>query len=357
VCCAVGVFALLLWLVFRRPPSSRLQTALEEIGTRLEQIDSKVQRPPAAPGLGPAIVETLDLGEVLQRTLAATPALGVGVVDGARVSIRKPDGSVVTAVEGILREDSEPVLGGPPDGSPYVFGRVSWETPSGGIRSGLAVPLGGGSLAVFSRTPDAFDSTSAALLAEIARNAEPAVRNALEHLEVIEAAATDGRTGFGSASAFEQSLPQAIDLARRHDRELCLVQIDMDNFGSINKQYSNARGNSVLEEFGRRVLATIRGGDAVFRQSGGADEFFLVLPETGLDAAKMSYRRLALEVAAIPFDEVGSVTMSSGLVQLRPDETQATFLARADELVKLAKERGKNRLCSEDGDEWVPPLG
>jgi len=71
----------------------------------------------------------------------------------------------------------------------------------------------------------------------------------------------------------------------------------------------------------------------------------------------MSYRRLALEVAAIPFDEVGSVTMSSGLVQLRPDETQATFLARADELVKLAKERGKNRLCSEDGDEWVPPLG
>jgi diguanylate cyclase (GGDEF)-like protein len=245
------------------------------------------------------------------------------VVDGARVSIRKPDGSVVTAVEGVVRDDSESVLGGPPDGSPYV------SAASAGKRLPAASAAGSRCHWAAARSPSSrarrtrSTPPSAALLAEIARNAEPAVRNALEHLEVIEAAGTDGRTGFGSASAFEQSLPQAIDLARRHDRELCLIQIDMDDFGSVNKRYSNARGNSVLEEFGRRVLATIRGGDAVFPPVGRSDEFFLVLPETGARRGQDdANRRLALEVAAIPFDEVGSVTMSSGLVQLRPDETR-----------------------------------
>ena len=44
----------------------------------------------------------------------------------------------------------------------------------------------------------------------IARRAEPAVQNAFRYLEAQQLAATDSRTGLGSASAFEEALPREI---------------------------------------------------------------------------------------------------------------------------------------------------
>ena len=121
------------------------------------------------------------------------------------------------------------------------------------------------------------------------------MQNAFRYLEVQELAATDSRTGLGSASAFEEALPREISAARRHGRPLCLIQIDLDDFGEINKRTGSLdAGNAVLAEFGERVRATIRGSDAAFRNSGGADEFFLILPETTRELAERLYARLAL---------------------------------------------------------------
>ena len=104
----------------------------------------------------------------------------------------------------------------------------------------------------------------------IARRAAPAVQNAFRYLEVQELAATDSRTGLGSAIAFEEALPREISAARRHGRPLCLIQIDLDDFGAINKEHLARRSAMrVLAEFGERVRATIRGSDLAFRNSGG----------------------------------------------------------------------------------------
>ena len=75
----------------------------------------------------------------------------------------------------------------------------------------------------------------------IARRAEPAVQNAFRYLEAQHLAATDSRTGLGSASAFEEALPRELSAARRHGRPLCLIQIDLDDFGAINKRSGSAR--------------------------------------------------------------------------------------------------------------------
>src|SRR5262249_51933680 len=156
---------------------------------------------------------------------------------------------------------------------------------------------------------------------EIARNAEPAVRNALAHQRVLDEAATDPLTGLGSARSFREALPREIEAARRHERPLCLIQIDLDDFGAVNKTYGQHAGDTVLAEFGMRLRRIIRGSDLGFRNSGGADEFFVLLPDTARLDAQNLYRRLAFEMAAEPFPDVGRVTMSSGLVQQRPDET------------------------------------
>jgi diguanylate cyclase (GGDEF)-like protein len=347
---AVFVIALVaVWLRLRRSPSGQLDELLGSIDTRLEGLDRRVsaaiQRTGAADEpLGIRIGETLDITDVLQRTLAAAEALAS--VDGGRVSVPLGDARFATETSGLAGADA--TLGGPPDGSTYGYGIMSWHTEGDGLRTGCVVPLGGGTLSVYSTRANAFDADAAATLAVIARRAEPAVRNALAYLRVQEEAATDLLTQLGSNRAFQEALPRAIDAARRHGRPLCLIELDLDNFGMINKEFSQQTGDVALADVGRRLRATIRGSDAGFRLSGGADEFFLILPETTRDAARRLYSRLEFEMGAAPFPEVGRVTMSGGLVELRESDTSATLRGRADALVREAKKLGGNRLLADE---------
>jgi diguanylate cyclase (GGDEF)-like protein len=342
-----------IWLALRRPVGTHLQRTLESIDRRIAGLDERVTavaRPRAATeaALGWTIAESLELGDVLKRTLAAAEALRA--VDGSRVSVPLPDGANAVETAGTVVEAAQ-TLEGPPDGSPFVSGLVSWETPGAtALRSGLVVPLAGGSLAVYSSLANAFDAEAAAVLAAIARRAEPAVRNALRYLEAEERAATDELTRLGSARAFSQALPREIASARRRNRPLCVIRVDLDDFGEINNRHPRGHeaGNDALAGFGERVASTIRESDSAFRNSGGADEFFLILPETSLQDAKRTYARLAADMAAAPFGDVGPVTMSSGLAQLRPDDTKESLLKRAYDLMLIAKRSGKDRLVSED---------
>jgi diguanylate cyclase (GGDEF)-like protein len=348
--CVIAFVAV--WLALRRPQSPRLQATLESIDRRLAGLDERVTavaRPRGATeaALGRAIAESLDLTEVMQRTLAAAQALEA--VDGCRIRVPLADGTAREETSGAVAAGA--ALEGPPDSSPYVHGRASWETQGAeAIRSGLVVPLDGGSLSVYSSLADAFDPEAAGVLAAIARRAQPAVRNALTYLAAEERAATDPLTRLGSASAFAQVLPREIAAARRKQRPLCLIQVDLDDFGRINKEHARLHeaGDDALAGFGERVRSTIRESDSAFRNSGGADEFFVILPETSLVDAKRSYARLQADMAAAPFGDVGPVTMSSGLVQLRPDDTPESLKRRASELVSIAKSLGKDRLISED---------
>ena len=342
-----------LWRASRRPNDARIATALERVDQRIAGLTERIEAAAAlrgepASGLGDAIGSTIELDEVLHRTLAAATALPA--VDGSAVRVTRRNGVVETAVQGLAAQGAAPFLSGPPDGAPFVAGLTTWEVEgTDALRTGLVVPLGvagDGTLSVYSRNKDAFDADAVAILATIARQAAPAVENAFRFLDVQELAATDLRTGVGSALAFEEALPREISAARRHGRPLSLIQVDLDDFGAINKRFSHEIGNEVLAEFGERVRATIRGSDGAYRNSGGADEFFLILPDTTREFARLLYGRLAFEMAARPFNEVGAVTMSAGLAELRPDDTPATLQARTGALVQLAKD-GKNRLCDD----------
>ena len=320
-----------IWLAMRRPENPWLPGTLAGIDDRLTSLDARIAAAlgPEAPELplGWSIVETLDLAEVLERTLKA--AHEIEAVTGSRVSVPLPDGTSVEATDGVVVAATQ-ALGGPPDGSEYVHGFASWETQGAdAIHSGLVVPLSGGSLSVYGSREDGFGKEAAAVLAAIARRAAPAVRNAIEHRRVIDEAATDALTGVGSARAFAEALPRSISAARRGGRPLCLIQLDLDDFKRINDEHPrhHAAGNDALAGFGATVRSTLRTTDEAFRNSGGADEFFVILADTAIDAARRTYRRLEDDLVDLRFGpdrDVGPLSMSGGLAELRP----ATRLAR-----------------------------
>ena len=346
----------------RRPVDARLIKALGQVDTRLAEIDERITAA-VRPHIGvdgdfeKPITATLELAEVLQRTLAATHA--IKKVDGGRVRVRHPDGTITTKTSGTVVDSAQQDgIEGPPDGTPFTWGMASWDgAGTDALQSGLVVPLGDGSLAVYSRAAGAFDEEARELLAAIARRAAPAVQNAFLYLEAQHLAATDSRTGLGSASAFEEALPRELSAARRRNRPLCLIQIDLDDFGEINKRAGGSLddGNAALADFGTRVRRLIRASDSAFRNSGGADEFFLILPDTTREEARLLYTRLAFDVATPPLAGLDPpVTLSSGLAELRASDDEASLRRRAEHAQRFAKQNHKNQLVADD-DPRLPP--
>ena len=192
--------------------------------------------------------------------------------------MQRANGAVETAIQGHVRPESAPFLTGPPDGAPFAAGITSWDVEEpGALRTGLVVPIGPdgtGTLAVYSRKAHAFDEDSVTLLATIARHAAPAIQNAFRFLDVQELAATDLRTGLRSALAFAEELPREVSAARRHGRPLCMIQVDLDDFGA--DQQGRSRRRSANEVLGR------------VRRARSARRFAAGTPPIGTPAAQTS---------------------------------------------------------------------
>jgi len=133
-----------------------------------------------------------------------------------------------------------------------------------------------------------------------------------------------------------------------------LLMLDLDHFKRINDAHGHGVGDEALRGFADRVRGQLRRMDIVGRGDGdctfgryGGEEFLLVLPYAGIDAATACVARLRDVVLAHPFPtSAGSLrlTFSAGIASHRADETVAGMLRRADEALYRAKSAGRDRI-------------
>ena len=96
--------------------------------------------------------------------------------------------------------------------------------------------------------------------------------------EAIERLAhRDSLTGLANRYTLEARLDQLVADARRHDRRLAVMFLDMDNFKAINDTLGHGIGDQFLCQVAQRLSATVRNNDIVARL--GGDEFVVVLAE------------------------------------------------------------------------------
>lgn len=342
----------------RRRGDARLQGELASLGARLdglaEQLESSTRRAAGLDaGLGEAIGSTIDLGEVLRRTLAAMGALPA--VDGREVEALTDDGSLVREARGVAPETADRrSVGGPPDGRWYRSATVSYayegvtDDPDA-VRSALAVPLPGerelGTLRVYSRLEHAFGDEAVDTLTALARRAAPAIANALRHRAVQEQSITDELTGLFNRRGYDHALEREIALARRSGRPLALLVIDLDDFSAVNNEFGLPAGDRVLATFADCVRAAVRATDIACRR--GGEEFAIVLPETTCQQGVLAYNRLRGIVAGTPFPHVHALTFSAGLSDLRSSDAGSDLDGRAAAAEGTAKRLGKNRLSAD----------
>jgi diguanylate cyclase (GGDEF)-like protein len=160
------------------------------------------------------------------------------------------------------------------------------------------------------------------------------------------AADTDWLTSLPNRRRFMDCLVRELSRARRFNKRVSLLLLDVDHFKSINDTYGHPIGDAVLVGLARVIAQGHRVYDTIGRL--GGEEFAVLLPELTDEDAHRVADRLRIAVEASPFGELapGRVTVSVG-VSSGPrgalDTLEAVY-KRADEALYKAKQTGRNRV-------------
>ncbi len=154
----------------------------------------------------------------------------------------------------------------------------------------------------------------------------------------------DSLTNLPNRNYFRKRLPQAISLAKRHKRMLCLLFIDLDRFKPVNDIYGHAVGDQVLKQVAERLIAMLRSSDSICRL--GGDEFVILLESSGSLDGCTRVAEKAIKLLNDPIevgDHICSIGASIG-ISIFPDTCQdsETLLRQADIAMYQAKKKGRN---------------
>lgn len=168
--------------------------------------------------------------------------------------------------------------------------------------------------------------------------------------ELVRQARTDVLTGLYNRRHFFELAEQELARVRRHGEPFSMLMLDVDNFKLFNDTYGHHVGDLVLQKLSEVLRHTLRVIDTPGRI--GGEEFAILLPETGEQRALEVAERLRLNVAnaIVPLEQGGTVhfTVSIGVTCfVTTDRGIDDILKRADAGLYMAKNAGRNRVCSE----------
>lgn len=172
------------------------------------------------------------------------------------------------------------------------------------------------------------------------------LNEAQTHLKYM--AITDELTGLKNRRYIVERLDEEFHRAKRPNRPLSLIMLDIDHFKKINDVHGHLFGDMVLKTIASRIKESLRKHDLVGRV--GGEEFLVICPESGLDESVLVAERIRRIVNAKAISDgmaEVSVTLSAGVAVIDQEDKRAdALLSRADTALYKAKEAGRNRVVT-----------
>lgn len=166
-------------------------------------------------------------------------------------------------------------------------------------------------------------------------------RDALEH-----AATRDSLTGLWNRRSILDLLKREMARARREDRSLSAVMIDVDHFKKINDKVGHLAGDEVLREVTRRIIGTLRTADILGRL--GGEEFLAILfPSDRKTVAEVMERARRACASGPVVTDAGvfdvRISLGAAVASSLDGVDSTTILKTADRALYRAKNDGRNR--------------
>lgn len=154
----------------------------------------------------------------------------------------------------------------------------------------------------------------------------------------------DVLTGLPNRALFNDRLKQELAKARRDNKLLAIVFIDLDRFKVINDTFGHNTGDMILQAVSERLKGIVREGDTVSRP--GGDEFLLLFPDIAhIEAVTLIIKKIINKLSEVftLSDKELYITASIG-VSVFPDNGKdaETIIKQADTAMYYAKGQGRN---------------
>lgn len=171
---------------------------------------------------------------------------------------------------------------------------------------------------------------------------------------LFRVAVTDGLTQAHTRRYFVEALDRDLARARRFDRPLTLLCIDLDHCKQINDTHGALTGDFVIKELARRIQLRMDRAELLGRLEG--TQFGLLLPEQTAEQAAVSAEELRAAVAKDTFNFEGDRlpgSVSIGIAAAAPEgegpattTDAAALIKAAQESMQRAKRQGRNRVAT-----------
>lgn len=251
-----------------------------------------------------------------------------------------------------------PLVAANPSADPQFSTRSAHET-----RVALLTPLhaGGRPLGLLQlvnpRSPAHFRDHEVRVVQALARSIATSLiqTSSLRRQEGL--AAHDPLTGLRNVRELDAELPKAVAAARRTERDMAIMFVDVDHLKKVNSKLGHAAGSEALRRTGRALDEAAAGVGDVYRF--GGDEFVVLQKRASKESARALADHLRSHVAANtagpmrPKGMLPTITVSVGVATLEglralkkqpPRDLGARLMATADRALFRAKAAGRNRV-------------
>ena len=189
----------------------------------------------------------------------------------------------------------------------------------------------------------------------VASEASVAVLNATLFSKVEYQAQRDSLTNLYNHAYFQTALHHEVERAKRTGSDLSIIMIDLDYLKPINDKFGHPAGDEAIKLVSGKLLQCLRQMDIVARY--GGDEFAILLPETTLDSAETTAKRILEALNRTIHPQWGPLSASIG-VSGTPHNLRAKDLLMklADDSMYISKKEGRNRVTSSKKLDELGPI-
>ncbi len=158
-----------------------------------------------------------------------------------------------------------------------------------------------------------------------------------QHLVIKRQTQTDSLTGLLNRRQMNKNIDDII----KNEQPISLIMMDIDHFKIINDTFGHTIGDDVLVQLAQILLQLPK---QINSYRFGGEEFLLLLPKTDAQQAAQIAETLRQQVSAAVFLSINTtLTISLGVATNTASDTSQTLLKRADNMLYLAKQKGRNR--------------